>query len=107
MDKVLKTPPDVVDMERYKNNLLLELGNLQDKVYENRKSVFFLMHNEKMFEEETWALIKELHEWPSKLNAHMDKCDDRHRNERTQIENAVLKKRDLFETNIAVLEENV
>ncbi len=75
----MKSPHDVVDMDRYKNNLLLEMGNLQEKMYENRKSVFFLLRNDKMFEEESWGLIKELHEWPSKLNAHMDVCDDRHR----------------------------
>ena len=55
-------------MDRYKNNLLLEMGNLQEKMYENRKSIFFLLHNDKMFEDETWNLVKELHEWPNKLN---------------------------------------
>jgi hypothetical protein len=83
----LKTPHDVVDMDRYKNNLLLEMGNLQEKMFENRKSIFFLLHNDKMFEDDTWNLIKELHNWPSKLNNHMDFCDDRHRNERNDIEN--------------------
>lgn len=107
MDKLLKTPHDVVDMERYKNNLLLEMGNLQEKMYENRKSMFFLLRNDKMFEDESWQLIKDLHEWPAKLNAHMDVCDDRHRNERNDIENMVVKKRDMFETQVAVLEENI
>ena len=51
-----------------------------------------------MFEEESWLLIKDLHEWPSKLNSHMDICDDKHRNERNDIENFVCKKRDMFET---------
>jgi len=55
-------------MERYKNNLLLEMGNLNERMSENRKSMFFLMRNDKMFDEETWVLIKELHIWPSKLN---------------------------------------
>lgn len=55
-------------------------------MYENRKSVFFLLHNDKMFEDETWNLVKELHEWPARLNNHMDECDDRHRNERNVIE---------------------
>lgn len=68
LDKVLKTPHDVVEMDRYKNNLLLEMGNLQEKMFENRKSIFFLLHNDKMFEDESWNLIKELHEWPSRLN---------------------------------------
>ena len=35
----------------------------------------------------------------------MDICDDRHRNERNNIESFVMKKRDTFENNIAVLEE--
>lgn len=85
-------------MERYKNNLLLEMGALQERMYENRRSMFFLLRNDKMFEDESWALVKELHEWPSKLNAHMDAADDRHRNERNDIENFVVKKRDIFET---------
>lgn len=54
-------------MDRYKNNLLLEMGNLHEKMYENRRSIFFLMHNDKMFDDESWTLIKELHDWPSKL----------------------------------------
>lgn len=37
-------------------------------MYENRKGVFFLMNNDKMFEDNTWGLVKELHEWPLKLN---------------------------------------
>lgn len=76
-------------------------------MYENRKSMFFLLRNDKMFEDESWQLIKDLHEWPAKLNAHMDVCDDRHRNERNDIENMVVKKRDMFETQVAVLEENI
>ena len=56
-------------------------------MYDNRRNVFFLLRNDKMFEEESWILIKELHEWPNKLNAHMDLCDDRHRIERQNIEN--------------------
>ena len=44
-------------MDKYKNNLLLEMVNLQEKMYENRKSIFFLMNNDKMFEEDTWSLI--------------------------------------------------
>ena len=74
-------------------------------MYENRKSVFFLLHNDKMFEDETWSLIKELHDWPLRLNNHMDECDDRHRNERNVIESAVIRKRDYFETSIAVLDD--
>ena len=56
-------------------------------MFENRKNIFFLLHNDKMFEDDTWQLIKELHNWPSKLNNHMDFCDERHRNERNEIEN--------------------
>jgi hypothetical protein len=55
-------------MDRYKNNLLLEIGNLQERMFENRKSAFFLLHNDKMFNEVSWPLIKELHDWPFKLN---------------------------------------
>jgi len=40
----LKSPHDVVDMERFKNNLLLEIGTLQEKTHENRKAAFFLLH---------------------------------------------------------------
>ena len=58
-----------------------------------------------MFEDETWNLIKELHEWPNRLNQHMDLCDDRHRLERNNIENLVIKKRDGFESSVANLEE--
>ena len=76
-------------------------------MFENRKSIFFLLHNDKMFEDDCWNLIKELHEWPSRLNQHMDICDDRHRNERNNIENAIIRKRDMFETNVSILEEAV
>ena len=37
----------------------------------------------------------------------MDICDDRHRNERNNIENAIIRKRDMFETNVSILEEAV
>lgn len=59
LEKVLRTPSDVVDMDRYKNNLLLEMGILQEKMFENRKSVFFLLHHEHIDvdEEPSWALI--------------------------------------------------
>jgi len=107
LDKILKTPHDVVDMERYKNNLLLELGSLNERLFENRNSVFFLLRNDKMFEDETWALIKELHYWPSKLNMHMDMCDDRHRGERTDIENYVIKRKNTFEKEAVGLDERV
>ena len=89
LDKQLKTPHDVVDMERFKNNLLLEIGTLQEKTHENRKAAFFLLHLDKVYEEDTWALLKALYDWPDKLNAHMDSCDDRHRAERLNIENHV------------------
>jgi len=101
----MRTPQDVVDMERYKNNLLLEMGNIQEKMNENKKQVFFLMRNDKMFEEDTWALIKSLHEWPDKLNDHMDKADERHRKERDDIEIEVLTKKREFEDLIASSEE--
>lgn len=52
-------------------------------------------------------MIKELHEWPAKLNNHMDLCDERHRNERHEIENAVTLKKEKFEDNTAKLEENI
>ena len=37
----------------------------------------------------------------------MDVCDDRHRQERQDIENFVVKKRDMFETAMGGLEENI
>lgn len=52
------------------------------------------MNHDKMYEDDTWSLIKELHQWPSKLNAHMDVCDEKHRNERSEIENFVIRKKD-------------
>ncbi len=86
LEKVLKTPTDVVDMERYKNNLLLEMGNLQEKMFENRKSVFFLMHHEYMYTDSSWDLIKQLHDWPAQLNKALDAADERHHVERGDIE---------------------
>jgi hypothetical protein len=74
-------------------------------MFENRKNIFFLLRNDKMFEDDTWTFIRELHNWPSKLNTHMDECDDRHRNERNDIETYVIKKRNTFESNMTVLEE--
>jgi hypothetical protein len=76
-------------MERFKNNLLLEIATLQEKTHENRKSAFFLLHLDKVYEDDTWTLLKALYEWPDRLNAHMDQCDDRHRGERVLIENYV------------------
>ena len=57
-------------MERYKNNLLLEVGGLQEKMFENRKLAFFLLHNDRMYSDDSWPLIKALHEWPLKLSQH-------------------------------------
>jgi hypothetical protein len=70
---------------------------------ENRKSIFFLLKHDKVFEDETTQIIKDLYNWPSKLNNHMDICDDRHRNERNDIEIFVMKKKDTFEKNMVSL----
>ena len=52
-----------------------------------------MLHNDKMFEDETWQLITELHRWPSQLNIHMELCDERHRTERQEIENYIINKK--------------
>jgi hypothetical protein len=60
-----------------------------------------------VYEDETWSLLKALYEWPDKLNAHMDACDERHRNERMIIENNVQKKKEVFESKIRELNEAI
>jgi len=89
LDKQLRTPADVVEMDRFKNNLLLEIGNLQEKSRDIRDRALFLLRQDKVYEADTWVLVKQLHEWPDKMNAHMDASDERHLNERQNIENAV------------------
>lgn len=59
-------------------------------MYENRKGAFFLLNNDQMFADDTWKLLRELHEWPTNLNQHLDECDERHNNERNEIEAMVI-----------------
>lgn len=94
-------------MDRFKNNLLLEIGNLQEKSRDVRDRALFLMKLDKVFEDDTWALVKQLHEWPDKMNAHMDTCDERHHGERQNIENAVQKRKESFDRNVEQLTESI
>ena len=50
---ILKTPDDVLEMDKYKNNLLIEMSSLSDRMYENRKSIFFLIQMDFTMSEET------------------------------------------------------
>ena len=94
-------------MDRYKNNLLLEMTSLQDKMYENRTKVFFLLNIDFIFSEESLSLIRALHNWPKNLNHNLDLADDRHRVDRISIEKRLILRKERFETNIFALEEQL
>ena len=67
MDTVLKVPSDVAEMEAYIHNLVVEQASIMDLNKANLRNVFFMLEQEKMFEETTWELILALNEWPGKL----------------------------------------
>jgi hypothetical protein len=85
LDKKVTCAQELVNMDTYKNNLLLEMVDLQKKLMQNRKCFFFLVKNdpplEEIFTEEgtTWHLIYKLHHWPARINDELELADNRHR----------------------------
>lgn len=83
------------------------MTSLQDKMYENRIKVFFLINIDYIFSEESLELIKALHNWPRNLNHALDQADERHRIDRISIEKRLILRKERFETNIFALEEQL
>ena len=89
-------------MDTYKNNLLLEMAELQKKLMQNRKCFFFLVKNdpplEEIFTEEgtTWHLIYKLHHWPARINDELELSDEKHRIQRENIEQKHTDKKEDF-----------
>ena len=76
-------------MDRFKNQLLLDMAFLQGDMKSNRMSIFFLMKADRVLKPETQELVLLLHRWPSKLDQHLEMCDERHNEERAKLEREV------------------
>lgn len=94
-------------MERYKNNLLLDMGRLQGEMQANRESVFFLLRADRALKAETQDLVVKLHTWPRRLDEHLAACDDRHLQERATLEGEVSKTRAAFDVDAAGLRSTI
>ena len=82
----MSQPSDVVEMEQYKNSLLLEMGRLQREMKANRESVFFLCRADRALRLETQEEIIKLHNWPKQLDEHMAVCEEKHEEQRAALE---------------------
>lgn len=51
--------------------------------------------------------VDEMLAWPKRLNDHCDKCDERHLQERTVVENQVFKKKLKFDKKVDELRERL
>jgi hypothetical protein len=94
-------------MDIYKNNLILEMTTLRDRILQNRSLVFFLLRNDFIFSEISWGLIKSLHEWPYQLTELVDEAEDRHKNDRNLIEAQLIQRKDVFEKEVAEYHDNI
>jgi len=86
LSKALHTPEDVAEMDRYKNNLLVDMTRLQGEMKDNRQSVFFLLRADRNLKQETQELVLQLHKWPQQLDEHLDECDEKHIEQRAALE---------------------
>lgn len=53
LSKTLFKPEDVAEMEKYKTNLLLQMGRLQGEIQTNREQFFFLLRADRTLKSET------------------------------------------------------
>ena len=107
LSRNLSTAKDVLEMEKFKNNLLLEMGRLRGEMQANMESVLFLVKQDRCLTEETRDLVAALHGWPAQLDAHMQKCDERHDNERMVLEDRITQLRKEFLVDLGAIEGKV
>lgn len=51
--------------------------------------------------------VDEMLAWPTRLNDHCDKADDRHIQERAVVETMVIKKKKLFDAKVKELQDKL
>jgi len=105
--KSLNHPSDVVEMESYKSNLLLEMGRLQGDMKLNQEQVFFLLRADRVLKYETQDLILKLQVWPGKLDELLSESEQRHEKERFVLEGIFNTERAEFLRETAKIEKNV
>jgi len=86
LSQSLQDPDGVAEMERYKNNLLLQMGRLHGEIRVNSESVLFLLRADRLLSDETQSLVIQLHGWPSKLDDVIAASEERHARERAALE---------------------
>ena len=87
----LTSAQDVVEMERYKNNLQSDMSHLQRNLAATRKCLLFLVcqtdYSEILMETapeagsqdgECIKFVDEMLAWPRKLNEYCESADERH-----------------------------
>ena len=100
----LSSPSEVVQMDRYKSDLLLDMTRLQAEMQASRDAVFFLLRADRTLGEETQDLVLQLHAWPRKLDDQLAACEERHEAERSALEAQIAKLRADFERDTGKLE---
>lgn len=103
LSKTLQTPEDVAEMDRFKNQLLVDMVRLQGDMRDNQQAIFFLFRADRTLKPETQELVLKLHQWPQQLDEHLDKCDEKHIEERAKLEKEVARQRRKFDEDAAVL----
>jgi len=88
---------ELVEMEAYKNSFIIEMSVLSEKMYNNRKIFAFLMDCDHRFNPDGIKIIKDLYDWPKKVEAAMFESDERTRIERADLEEKLKKQKSTFE----------
>jgi hypothetical protein len=107
LSKTLHKPEDVADMERYKTDLLLQMGRLQGEIQTNREQFFFLLRADRTFKNETQDLIVQLFTWPARLDEHIIACEDKHEEQKNNLESQIRELRSSFIKDTAALRQRV
>jgi hypothetical protein len=100
LDRELKNAKEILEMDMYKNNLILEMTSLRDRIHANRQIIFFLVRNDRLLDDSILDLIHSLHDWPFKLAALVDKAEERHKMDRNRIETMLVLRKEQFEEEI-------
>ena len=116
----LTSAEDVVEMERYKNNLQSDMSHLQRNLAATRKCLLFLVcqtdYSEILVDTapeagsqdgECIKFVDEMLAWPQKLNEYCESADERHLAEKTQVELRVLEKYAAFTQKVAELRKSL
>ena len=89
LSKPLLTAQDIVEMDLYKTDLLVQMTSLLGQISEHRESVFFMLRADRCLSSECEELVLQLVSWPQKLDDHMALIEKQNEVEKGKIEEMV------------------